>query len=260
MKKLAILCLLMLPLLVLGQQKAEGEIIYEQLIKIEFDASKLPEGMQDVAKMIPKEQRFKKQLIFTDEAMLFQHFEDPNAEVEELEGPGRGMRMRMERAGEKTFVDMKNEEFVRKTEFFGREFLIKDATKKMAWKMTGEQKEIGEYMVMKATTIRDSQEVVAWFCPTILASVGPRGMGGLPGAILELSMQDGKVTWTADDIQFRSVAKSELKAPKGGKEVTREEFEKIRDEKIAEMQEQWGGKGPMGPRGKGGRRTMWIQN
>lgn len=64
------------------------------------------------------------------------------------------------------------------------------------WNITNEKKVIKGYNCIKATSILNIDygdndinklyPITAWFCPDIKYSYGPRGIGGLPGLILEL--------------------------------------------------------------------------
>ena len=78
------------------------------------------------------------------------------------------------------------------------------------WNITYETKVINGYNCIKATTILtidygDNEvsklyPITAWFCPDIKYSYGPRGIGGLPGLILELNQSI--VTFYASKIDF----------------------------------------------------------
>jgi GLPGLI family protein len=232
----------------MAQSIEQGVITYEQVIKIEFDRSRIPEGMGDMAKLIPKEQRFQKLLTFTSTQSSYTA-KVQEEEVVEERGPGMRMRMMMERPDDQTFTDIKKARTVEQKEFFGRTFLIKDDIEKLEWKITGEQKEILGHPCMMATAMKDTIEVIAWFAPSIPANFGPETMGGqLPGMVLEVSLQEGKVTVTAINIEPRDVKKSEIGEPKKGKEVTQEEYREIVMSKMKEMREQRGGRGPGGGR------------
>jgi GLPGLI family protein len=250
MKHLSALLFLLLPLGLLAQNN-EGVISYEQVVKIKIDESRIPEGMGDMAKLIPKEQRFKKKLAFNANTSLYTAVMEEEDEVVEASGPGMRMRAWMERADDASYFDLKKNRAVEQKEFFGRTFLIEDDLEKLTWKVTGQQKEILGYPCMEATTMKDTLEIQAWFAPTIPVSTGPESMGGqLPGMVMEVSLREGMVTISATEVEFRKVKKSELNEPKKGKEVTREEYEEIVAKKIEEMREQWGG------RGGGGRHMM----
>ena len=86
--------------------------------------------------------------------------------------------------------------------------------------------------------------VTAWFTPMIPVKNGPAEYGGLPGLILELNID--RQTILCSKIVVNPTDGMEIKKPAKGKEVTREEFNKIVKEKTEEMRENF--------RGSGGRR------
>jgi len=68
--------------------------------------------------------------------------------------------------------------------------------------------------------------IVAWFADGINATVGPDKYGQLPGAILELDVDNGSMVFTATEIK-KTVSDKDIKEPKKGKKVTRVEFMKL---------------------------------
>ena len=78
------------------------------------------------------------------------------------------------------------------------------------WNITNEEKVINGYNCIKATTVLNIDfgdndvnklyPITAWFCPDIKYSYGPRGIGGLPGLILELNQN--VITFYASKIDF----------------------------------------------------------
>jgi GLPGLI family protein len=76
-----------------------------------------------------------------------------------------------------------------------KDFII---TKKLftEWEITEEKKMVCGYECFKATTllgvdygdknIISLYPLTAWYCPELIYSYGPKGLGGLPGMILEL--------------------------------------------------------------------------
>lgn len=86
-------------------------------------------------------------------------------------------------------------------------------------------------------------EVVAWYTPDIPISQGPENYWGLPGLILEVS--DGKTVILCSKIVMNPKEKKEIKAPKKGKIVSQQEYDKI----VAEKMEEWR---EMGRQGGGG--------
>ena len=89
--------------------------------------------------------------------------------------------------------------------------------------------------------------VTAWYTPMIPVKHGPGEYGGLPGLILELNVY--RTTILCSKIVMNPDETIEIKAPNKGKEVTRDEYQKIVSDKMEEMREMWGrGRG----RGRGG--------
>lgn len=244
MKKILLFFGLVLPLLGVAQN-TEGVIIYKETMVMDFEGREMPPHVKEMMKDMPKEQSVKKLMTFSAEHSFFGNYDDPDAEPidpEQMRGPMRWMMMRAE---EETYVNFAESRMAQQKEFFGRTFLVKDSLESRDWKVTGEQKTILDHLVMKATRMQDSIEVVAWFCPTIPVPGGPEGMGQLPGMILEASARDGKLLMVAEKIEFRDVDTKEIVEPKKGKEVTREEFRTMREEKRKEMREMRGrGDGP----------------
>lgn len=146
-------------------------------------------------------------------------------------------------------------------EFYGKQFLVKDNLLALEWKMTTETKQIGNYMCFKATASVPSSElswynfswgdlneddssevkmteVVAWYSPQIPVSQGPSEYWGLPGLILEVNV--GTTTMLCSKIIMNPDEKSEIEAPKKGKEVTKNEYQEIIAGKMKEMRDNRG--------------------
>jgi GLPGLI family protein len=91
-----------------------------------------------------------------------------------------------------------------------------------------------DYPCQEALLQDTSQQVSVWFAPTIPWQLGPQEFNGLPGLILEVVFEDSDRVIRATEVSMKPI-EEELVIPKKGKEVTHEEFEKIRDEKMKEM-------------------------
>ena len=112
--------------------------------------------------------------------------------------------------------------------FKENEFLIIDPLNQN-WVYTNETKIIDGYTCYKATNeyIVDNGKifkhpVIAWFCPQIPISIGPRGYGGLPGLILEL--QEWNSVFGVEKIAFSNDIK-EIVLPKEGKIISEQEYQ-----------------------------------
>lgn len=180
------------------------------------------------------------------------------------------------------YKNVKDQQLIQDQEFFGKQFLIKDSIPKLEWKMESESKQIGQYLCFKATAVkkvddmdfsnmrrrnRDNEQrqgekskdtakstnlmddievpkeilVTAWYTPQIPVNQGPGEYWGLPGLILEVN--SGRTTILCSKIEINPTDKTEIKAPSKGKVVTKKEYEDIVKEKMAEMQEMYGGRG-----------------
>ena len=129
----------------------------------------------------------------------------------------------------------KNDSILRQSGLLGDKFFISSKSNK-DWQITNESKKIDNYTCYKATTIYkvDNAEkvfyhpVVAWFCPELPYSYGPKGYGNLPGLILELQIRNS-------NFGVKSISKTKkidlkLKTLKNIKILTEEEFDKKLDE------------------------------
>lgn len=153
-------------------------------------------------------------------------------------GGGGGFRRMMMNNKSVYYSDLKKSKFVEKREFFEKEFLIKDDVKKLQWKIMGEAKPIAGYVCQKAVTTVDTTQVIAWFCPTIPVPTGPNGFGQLPGLIMEITVDD-RTTITAETVELKPINADDFEQPKGGKVVTRAEYDQIAKEKMEEMRAEW---------------------
>jgi GLPGLI family protein len=90
--------------------------------------------------------------------------------------------------------------------------------------------------------------VTAWYTPQIPVSTGPGEYQGLPGLILEVTAD--KTIMLCTKIVMNPQEKDAITKPEKGEVVTREEYNQIMKDKIAEMREMYGGRG-----GRGGRRN-----
>lgn len=109
----------------------------------------------------------------------------------------------------------------------GKVFLIEDEIHLPNWKILNDLKEVAGHVCMKAF-YRDSvkrQDIVAWFAMDVIHSAGPERFCGLPGLILEVDINNGALTITADKIELKKLDKElELPAKVKGKKVNEEGY------------------------------------
>ena len=119
-------------------------------------------------------------------------------------------------------------------EMLGKTYIIEDVLNTPQWKIMNQLKDINGYICMKAVTedTIKKQKIEAWFAQDIPVQVGPERYSGLPGAILELDINEGDVVITAKKIEFKKVEK-ELKLPKlKGKKIKDADLDKLVAEHI----------------------------
>ncbi|MDO6819903.1 GLPGLI family protein [Zobellia sp. 1_MG-2023] len=215
----------------------------------------------------------------------FNQTESIYKEEEQLEQPGgrdggRGPRFgAFSTSGGDLYKNIKEGKYLIKNELLGKIFLIDDELEKLDWVLGSETRQIGNYTAFKATakkTIKRPNtraifrrrndddkkeeakreeefeikevEIVAWYTPEIPVNQGPSEYWGLPGLILAVS--DDITTIVCSEITLNPKEKVEIKAPSKGKKVTQAEYDKISQEKMKEMRENFRNRGGRG-RGNG---------
>lgn len=63
--------------------------------------------------------------------------------------------------------------------------------KKYDWNISNQRKKIGKFNCIKATCKKNGRTIIAWFSLEIPTNRGPILMNGLPGAIIEMTDEDG---------------------------------------------------------------------
>ncbi|MCF8715828.1 GLPGLI family protein [Joostella atrarenae] len=129
-------------------------------------------------------------------------------------------------------------------EIFGEKFLISNNIEESPWVLTNETKIIGGYKAYKAKTTRtfigsnglQEGDVEAWYTPKIAMNHGPLGFVGLPGLIIELSIQNT----TFQLAEIKSLKKGEIEPPTQGIKITETEFLKMAEDKVAGFRESYG--------------------
>lgn len=246
MKNLIILSLFLLPLVAVAQN-TEGQIFYTETIKLEIELP--PEVAEQMKGQLPTEQVNEKVLYFNSTTSLFKDVDDSDKDpttiehaVEDESGGGMRIKMMVMQPDNRVYKEFASAKKVEQRDFMGKKFLIKDKLLEYNWKMTGEQKKIGDYACMQAVHQDEEQKIEAWFTTQIPVSVGPGNLGQLPGAILEANFDDGQRTYAMTSVNLKTIEADVIVAPEKGKEVTEEEMEKIIEEKTKEMEEDGGGR------------------
>lgn len=268
MKKYVLFTITAIASLGLQAQEFYGVATYES--KTTFDMSATSDGNE----MPELEIGLQEQLAKAFEKTFTLHFDKTASLYEEQEklsqpSPGSGGAMlEINVAGEgRRYKNLKEKTYRQEAEEFDKNFLIADKLPEYDWKMTGETKKIGNYNCYKATAVikpklpepaaptevktvnilgDNNKEVVitAWYTPDVPVSHGPSNYWGLPGLILEVS--DGHTALLCSKLVINPKEKKPIKEPKKGQKVTQAEFDKIMEEKTAEMMEMYNSEGSGG--------------
>lgn len=269
-------------------QDIYGEATY--MSKTQVDKSWM-EGNRDMTPEVRKrvEENMKKmsEKTFT---LKFNRSEALYAEEQELSTPGTGggwgAMMGTMMAGEK-YKDITAGTYVEQRDMMGKTFLIKDELPKLEWKITGEQRKIGNYMAMKATATKATTDL-DWTQfrrrdnkkeeeekkkdeAKDDASTSLSDMMEKPDTVeitawftpeipvqhgpaeygglpgLILEVSDGKTVLLCSEIKLNPKDRTEFKAATKGDKVTQAEYDATLKVKMEEMSQRWRG----GGRGRG---------
>jgi GLPGLI family protein len=239
MKTLFFICLAACHLYLNAQDA--GTVIYEQKIDLHRN---LPADRQDMRDMMPQYNTSYFELLFSGNKSIYQPKKEEEITETTTSTGGMTMRMRIGRENRTVFKDLGENRMVDSRDFMQKQFLITGPPTERKWKIGKNQKEILGYSCLEAFCQVDSATAVkAWFSTQIATSNGPSDYQGLPGMILQIDINDGERMLTATRISFDPPDPALITAPAKGKEVTAAEFEKIREEKMKEMNMQQGASG-----------------
>ena len=278
MKQILTLLLLVSSITVFSQKSFQGKAVYMSKTTVDLDAF----GGRQMTEQ-RKKQIMSRMKNFLEKTYIL-NFDQSASDFKEeakLETPGaggsRGFRFGGFGGGGAVYKNTKEGKMIESAEFFGKKFLITEKMKQPQWELGTETKKIGKYTCYKATMIkvdnsfdfsmfrrnRNNQKkdstktkteekssirtiaVTAWYTPEIPVSTGPQDFWGLPGLILEINA--GRTTMLCTEIVLNPTEKVEIKAPRKGDKVTREEYDAIIKKKTEEMRERFRGRG----RGRG---------
>lgn len=141
------------------------------------------------------------------------------------------------------YKNIKNKEKLYQAELQGQKFNVLLPFQQYNWEITNETKLIQGFKCYKATTTTEKIDKgkgttvilhpIVWFTPELPSSFGPMGLDGLPGLVLEGTL-DGIKYLYATKINLNTTDKVEK--PNKGMEVTESEFQDINAKIYREIQ------------------------
>jgi GLPGLI family protein len=277
MKKITITLLVgLFAFLAANAQMKEGKIVYERKINM-WKMITDPE----MRARIPEFRTSEFELLFNDQASLFRNVPedeapDPFANSGGGGGERGGMRFAFRMPETTTYTNIATQMQSESRPMFEKTFLVVDSLKPLKWKISEETKTIAKHICKKATTSIAAQnvrfsvgggargmgrnngdttskprelqlpketEVVVWYAEDIAASVGPDNYSGLPGAILEVDVDNGSNVTTATEVTTK-YPKKELVEPTKGDKMNKAQFQDAMKKLMEDMQ-RGGGMGGM---------------
>jgi GLPGLI family protein len=227
---------------------------------------------EEIKAMVPEYRTSKHVLVFSDSESVYKVVPEDET-PDPFNGGGGGVFIRVGGAdGGIIYKNFAASKSVEERELGAKTYIIADSIRGQKWKLTNETKQIMGFNCRKATTTTEmrravmrtisnngtstedtarpaptTQAITAWYADDITCPVGPENYGGLPGVILQIDIDNGLIVFNAIDIK-QTANEKEVKEPKKGKKVTRDEFNKL-------MMDAFGGQG-----GGGGQRIMRFGN
>lgn len=241
MKKIVLILGLLVSVLavhIVWGQSTDGIITYEVKMNMHRRLQPDQEGMKN---MVPEYHVVQEQLFFNANESLYKPVpEEEDDDFQDEQGGGRRMHFRRPQADH--YTNQATATKIIAQEFMGKKYLIEDSISIAPWKLGTEVKTIQGYECRQASYYNEErkQEIVVWYTDTLRPFLGPEGFNSLPGAVLQVDINGGERVITAQKIELRALAKSEMKVPGGGQRTTDKEFRKMVEEHMKRMGGQGG--------------------
>ena len=263
-KKLLTLLILFVSITNFAQKDFQGKATY--MSKTTMDMSRFEGRSEQEKKQIMTRMKSFLEKTYT---LSFNKTESTFKEDVKLDAPGASRSRWGSSNGQGSiYKNLKDKQMIEDVEMFSKRFLILEDMEQPKWELGTETKKIGQYTAYKATMVKidksvdfgsifgrrgrgrgnqqkDSTKtnsekpdvrtlaVTAWYTPQIPVSSGPQSYWGLPGLILELNA--GRTTMLCTELALNPSEAVEIQKPNKGKEVNREEYNKIIKVKTDEL-------------------------
>jgi GLPGLI family protein len=207
------------------------KVIYHEQLKIPDNAKELDNPAIASAVAVQLSKMNKTMVLYYEKgASLFEQLSSsPAASNAQSSFSNINVQVQQMGGGGCYYKNQKKNESVSQEYIMGKAFLITEPLS-LEWKLSSGEKKVGNYSCKKAV---NDKNVTAWYCPDIPVNDGPYLYQGLPGLILEVEMPTKTITMQS--IELESVIKDKIQAPKTGKKISRDEFNKIRAKKREEL-------------------------
>jgi GLPGLI family protein len=229
-KRMLLLVLILTSLQALHAQVKEGRVVYQR--KMNMYRRLQDESMKG---MVPEFDSTKTEILFSADESLYRNIKEAE-DIRDQAGQDNDrpvVHIRFGGGDDQTYKNYSLEKMIRQRELGPKKYIIEDSFPHQVWKLQSDTQTIGGYLCKKATTKgRQDNPITAWYTEEIQSPAGPEDLGGLPGLILKLDINDGEVVFTPLTIDTKGLDKKLVQAPTDGKKISREAFRKMLDEQF----------------------------
>lgn len=245
-------------------QNFSGTAIYQmKLSSADFRNEVLSDPKMDAAMKAFIEERMKKMfsktyvLDFNKNASIYKEQQELSTTEEITVMSTMGLNIAL-------LKDIKNGTLLIEKELMGKSFTVKDSLKKRNWNIENETKKIGEYTCYKAVLkipvspkemeefemkkleqsknstqlfeVSEPKEkiVTVWFTPEIPVNHGPENYWGLPGLILEVTLD--KTSILCSKITLNTKAEMNINLKSKGELISQKQFDELVEQKTKELE------------------------
>jgi GLPGLI family protein len=234
-----------------GQQK-QGRVLYERTMQMHFQGMGMSENEEQ---LLPRSHKDKLEVLFADNQSLRRTVTDETPEDFPPDEGGMQIHTVIADVSDVTYINFATSQVITQSEFAAKNYIITDSIHKLNWKLTGETSTILSYPCqqavaqrigkrnvttmedghMKKKEIADTSNITVWFTLSIPVPAGPEYQGQLPGLILNIDINNGRIVYKALEVSPQTDLAA-IQQPSKGKKITMEAFDKERDKTMEEMQ------------------------
>ena len=235
-----VVLLIFLPILLFGQERYDDHI--QVVYKVEVNREGLPSMSSLSARertmingVLKSVDEIRFSLVANDSSYSFQPLKTMDSDY------SRDLMPAIVRVGGNYIFHKNSKRKLKQVNFIGENFNVILPLNEFEWEISEEKKEISGYSCLRARSSYVTKNsrgnsivipVVAWFSPDLNISAGPLGLDGLPGLVLQASI-DKKFTYKAEviDLNFQG----EVPLPGEAQVVTKEEYDAMIIKKVKEF-------------------------
>ena len=233
LKKIMIIVFIMSFLSFYPQDQGKIKKVIYNMGLYKISESKNSSNSDFIEKLIANQKKIQFELIIDNESSLYKIID----KIEETENMDYKIASIINGGTITYYKNNKTQEKLYQAELQGQKFNIKVAFNQYKWEISNEYKFINEIKCFKATTTLEKIDKgkgtskiyypVAWFAPDIPLTFGPLGLDGLPGLVMEASIDGIKYFYSSKIVFESEVTNIKLIKPDDGINVSETEFEDI---------------------------------